>query len=179
MVAFRGRMLASWKWTTAICKWGFIQLTQIRTYLFLSLVFFSSSPKLTFHPVFPPLRQPKMPHLGTCLPRWISCHTTQNRHLGKFLFFPSQLPIAISTWLKRMRSCGVLALLVTLSSAHLGRKSGTQACWRRPRLDTSRFNALNIFSRALRDSTPRFVDPSVRPSHLTFLGYLAALLLPK
>ena len=43
-----------------------------------------------------------------------------------------------------------------------------------------------IFSRVLRDSTPRFIGPSVRPSvrpsHFTFLGvlrFLASLLLPK
>ena len=39
-----------------------------------------------------------------------------------------------------------------------------------------------VFCRVLRDSTPRFVGPSVGPSHFTFLallGVLALLLLPK
>ena len=38
------------------------------------------------------------------------------------------------------------------------------------------------FSRVLRDSTPRFFGPSVRPSHFTFYGFsrhLDSLLLPK
>ena len=39
-----------------------------------------------------------------------------------------------------------------------------------------------VFSRVLRDSTPRFVGPSVRPPHFTFFGFLlflASLLLLK
>ena len=50
---------------------------------------------------------------------------------------------------------------------------------------TVHFKFKHIFSRVLRDSTPRFIGPSVRPSvrHtlllLGFLRSLALLLLPK
>ena len=44
------------------------------------------------------------------------------------------------------------------------------------------FCGINFFSRVLRDSTTRFVGPSVGPSHFTFFGFLwslASQLLPK
>ena len=61
---------------------------------------------------------------------------------------------------------------------------------KRTKLSMKLFMNRDIFSRVLRDSTPRFVGPSVGPSigpsvgpsHFTFFGFLrslASLLLPK